>query len=441
MKRFKLILVICFMFMPLFMCACSSEKEHKMGEWHIKSNATCTQPEKLERECLGCEYKETKNGRPALGHNYTTQTIAPTQTANGYTIFSCGCGYSYNGNFTCLLTFESISDNNSISAEELPKISSIVVNQNSEFSGAINTAKLYAKEYRVYYTNSLYNSIQVGQKIQNSQKITIVWETNESLSEDEINFNLLISKVKMLEDLSKEYNSSDYKIRAMQFIRSKRYNSATWNLFGGEPDEAFSEYVKQNEGSNDLFSLQEIETIKIPLTGVEVDFVHMIYTINAIIKNGLSTQSVADLCGWGGDICQLVVEAKNVHYSNLSGLQLEMDTRFNGTGSFGSADLQADLASINIAKLYLDNPDQLISSVISQYFKTTTNENQKEQFKINANLISYNSADEMAQAMVSRLSSNFAITTWCAQPQNNVNFTAQANHFLCACKAMAKYLL
>lgn len=441
MKRLKLILIICFMFMPLFVCACSSEKEHKMGEWYIKSNATCTQPQKLERACFGCDYKETKDGAPALGHNYTTHTITPSQSENGYTIYTCECGSSYRGNYTCLLTFESIFDSGSISTEDLPKINSIIVNQNSEFSGAVNTSKLHAKEYRVYYSDSLYNTIQVGQKIQNSQKITIVWETNVSLSEDEINFNLLISKVKLLEDISKEYNSSDYKIRAMQFIRSKRYNSATWNLFGGEPDDTFSEYVKQHQGSNDLFALQDIDTIKIPLTDVQVDFVHMIYTINAIIKNGLSSQSVADLCGWGGDICQLVVETKNVQYSNLSGLQLEMDLRFNGSSSFGSADLQADMASINIAKLYLDAPDISISSLISQYFKTTTQESQKEQFLINANLNSYNSADTMAQAMVSRLSSNFAITTWCAQPQNNVNFTAQANHFLCACKAMAKFLL
>ena len=50
--------------------------------------------------CTVCGYQETSSVVKALGHNYETTVVAPTCTAQGYTVYKCTrCGDTYNDNY------------------------------------------------------------------------------------------------------------------------------------------------------------------------------------------------------------------------------------------------------------------------------------------------------------------------------------------------------
>ena len=75
--------------------------EHDMTEWAEESPATCAAAQVLERHCKrnGCNGKETKDGKPALGHSFVESTDdpsikEPTCTEGGLKVEICnrdGC--------------------------------------------------------------------------------------------------------------------------------------------------------------------------------------------------------------------------------------------------------------------------------------------------------------------------------------------------------------
>lgn len=55
----------------------------------------------------GTVIKTEKKTIPATGkHTYTDEVKQPTETENGYTTYTCQCGHSYVGSYTCLATFK-----------------------------------------------------------------------------------------------------------------------------------------------------------------------------------------------------------------------------------------------------------------------------------------------------------------------------------------------
>ena len=66
----------------------------------ILTAATCTNTGTKTRLCSGCKDSSTIT-LPALGHNYTSVVTPPTETAQGYTTYTCiRCGDSYKSNYT-----------------------------------------------------------------------------------------------------------------------------------------------------------------------------------------------------------------------------------------------------------------------------------------------------------------------------------------------------
>ena len=65
-------------------------------------NATCTAPGKAYQICTKCNFAANVDdpAKPALGHDYTSSTVAPTETEQGYTLHKCSrCGDSYKDSF------------------------------------------------------------------------------------------------------------------------------------------------------------------------------------------------------------------------------------------------------------------------------------------------------------------------------------------------------
>ena len=70
-------------------------KGHSFGEWSTTKSSTCTTDGKKTRKCSSCGKTETQV-IPKTSHNYTTRVVAPTCTAQGYTLHTClKCGTSY----------------------------------------------------------------------------------------------------------------------------------------------------------------------------------------------------------------------------------------------------------------------------------------------------------------------------------------------------------
>ena len=447
-KFFRLIPFFAIAFVALFLSGCMGIHTHEISEWHTKTPATCTSPEILIRECKSCDFSETKQGEGAKGHNYSTSVVEPTETQNGYTKHSCGgCGDVYNTNYKSLIVFESVAKSSSISDSELPTYNNAVVSTGTQFNGVTNTNKLKPISYK-FETTFGQATINVGDHIQTSGKIIITWDyiTPPAPSAEEVAFNNLMQKLEKLEQLSKAYNTeksvtADPHLRVMQYIRNGRYSDTTWNLVGGTMEADFVTYVKANQGGIDVESLQSVLDITIPKTGEKVDFVHMFATINTLAKGAVmmwTAQQAGDLGGWGGDLCQLAQDVKKSSLSQT--VQQKVDSLFMASSGFGSADMYADMDAVNIFSAYTAMPTKSISSAFKTYYLSVTTSLRISTFKTNcfANE-NTSSADALAADIITRLSSNTLIKTWCTK--YNLSFTQDAEIFTACAKRFAKYVI
>ncbi len=74
---------------------------HNIGDWTITKNATCTETGTKVKKCKVCGYVSETQTIAAIGHSYTTQVVAPTCTAQGYTNHTCSkCGHNYKDTYT-----------------------------------------------------------------------------------------------------------------------------------------------------------------------------------------------------------------------------------------------------------------------------------------------------------------------------------------------------
>ena len=72
---------------------------HSYGSWKTVSEATCTQKGQEKRNCVRCDHYETRSVN-AKGHSYVGNTVKPTCTEQGYTVYTCEvCDNSYKSSY------------------------------------------------------------------------------------------------------------------------------------------------------------------------------------------------------------------------------------------------------------------------------------------------------------------------------------------------------
>ncbi len=82
----------------------ASATGHKWGNWTVTKPATTTAKGEEKRTCSACGKTETREiPMVTHTHSYTTKTVAPKCTEQGYTLHSCSCGYSYKDNYKAAL--------------------------------------------------------------------------------------------------------------------------------------------------------------------------------------------------------------------------------------------------------------------------------------------------------------------------------------------------
>ena len=76
---------------------------HSWGQWVTTKEATVFAKGTAERKCNACgatETKELDKKNAFHTHSYTSNVVAPTCTAEGYTAYTCECGDSYSDSIT-----------------------------------------------------------------------------------------------------------------------------------------------------------------------------------------------------------------------------------------------------------------------------------------------------------------------------------------------------
>ncbi len=91
--KFRIFFLI-FALSLLSLCLYGCSHEHIFGEWTVIEKADCTRDGMQKRICTECNYEElSKIDAPA--HNLSATKTEPTCEAQGFTTYTCSCGYSY----------------------------------------------------------------------------------------------------------------------------------------------------------------------------------------------------------------------------------------------------------------------------------------------------------------------------------------------------------
>lgn len=82
----------------------TAAKGHAFGAWEVEKEATEQEEGRLVRKCKNCSETEEKIVEKLEHvHAYTHETIEPTCTEKGYTVYTCACGDGYRGDETAAL--------------------------------------------------------------------------------------------------------------------------------------------------------------------------------------------------------------------------------------------------------------------------------------------------------------------------------------------------
>lgn len=114
-KRIFLSLTLLLVFLLLFSCnqsdktdkldktedtaKSSNECSHEFSDWRTVIEPTCAELGKRERICSLCSFTDVEYLAPTPHKLTVTETVMPSCETEGYSVFSCSCGFSYKGSF------------------------------------------------------------------------------------------------------------------------------------------------------------------------------------------------------------------------------------------------------------------------------------------------------------------------------------------------------
>ncbi len=234
----------------------------------------------------------------------------------------------------------------------------------------------------------------------------------------QIDLENIISDIRIIENLSKQYNSSRYNQRTVIYVRSAKYKGYKWEIVGGELESDFPNYIKNNQGNHDVTYLRSKGSMTDVVTGQGIDFVHMFATMSAILVG----KNEGDLGGWGGDLCQLTAEIAG-KTTTLEELQALVLSKFNKRGScFDSDDLLADIDAVNIITVYYNMPynERSISQAIYDYYDGLTQSKRLQMFSEKLFGTDDYSTQEKCDIIYSRIVRNAYLKMYCNSVNINV---------------------
>ena len=382
----------------------------------------------------GCEFAKNDN---LHNHTYTVTEILPTYNSDGYTLHKCECGNEYKDNYKILLSFTSIDEDGNVISDI--NIESKVVSKNSTFVGVP-----VQDNYQLisYLLNN--NNLSIGDILTASANIFVVWRYD--LSPQKQAFLEITQKLEKLVQISNEYNqeksiSKNAELRALQYIRCANYTGSSWNMVAGNLEADFVDYVQENKGSIDVPSLRTLQNLTSPIGHEQIDFVHMMACLNAVVYSNYSSLQ-SDLAGWGGDLAQLVGNVKSelngANENNKTAFQFAKEYFNSSIGGFGSNDVYADLDAINIAYI-IKNTGSTLCSAFKDYYLSNTCQSRRTHFVSNVFGDDSWIEESFSSTIKTRVTSNLLIQIWCNQ--NGISTTDDEEIFTACASVFAEYLI
>jgi len=193
-------------------------------------------------------------------------------------------------------------------------------------------------------------------------------------------YDSFLKNLKTLEDYASAYSQlsgKDKNLLMINFIRTgvERYQDDNWTTLAGAEITAFTTYVEKMDGENSTTAMDlrdiVIDDFKLP-NGNQVDFGHMFGTMNIAYLSSTTTPS-ADLGGWAGDICDLLLYSKffgNVPAGSMDQMaEYILDKCFgvNADDAFGMDDFYGDMDAYYLVR-ELQNGAVSLTALMEAYF-------------------------------------------------------------------------
>lgn len=262
-------------------------------------------------------------------------------------------------------------------------------------------------------------------------------------------------KLEQLEKLASQYkqenveNEDTVSLLVAKYLRcgNKNYQSMDWNMLAGYPDEGFETYVLEN-AEESLISFRDNATMIDPATGNEIEFSHLIASVNLAIRQGQMESEAeepqppyVDYGSWGGDLLQLCRQIKNEGIDSTQWKE-EMVSRIGDeNSSFNRDDLYADLDACNM-KSFLEKDMSLAETFYRYYYGILEkSEMTRYQYFYENHFKGIEGEAKLAQKMKSILQDENSMITQVLITTENLDATEDAYLISTACEAFAQKVI
>lgn len=137
----------------------------------------------------------------------------------------------------------------------------------------------------------------------------------------------------------------------LQYIRyqNSSYRSSKWSETAGAIKTDWINYVNNNK--DNVFNIGDIQD---PVTGENIDFIHSMASLNALLYTSSLPGPIDQFAGWAGDLCTLTAEVYQ-WYGTGSYTDAELKeytkNKLGGNSTFSLGDMLADVDAANISTI------------------------------------------------------------------------------------------
>ena len=273
-------------------------------------------------------------------------------------------------------------------------------------------------------------------------------ETEEETQSEEAgvaDYASFLANLKVLEGYADAYAATSGKNAnelTINFIRTgvDRYNDGNWKTLAGEEITGFTTYVQEQDAANGTTAMLLrniiIDDFYLP-NGDQVDFGHMFGTLNIAYVAAVQT---ADLGGWAGDICDLMIYSKD--YGNvpagtvdeMAAYILENCFGVNADDAFGMDDFYGDMDAY-----YLNNQAKAgtkLSAAMEGYFTDSLSDADRAAYFLNNRFSGLETQEDVRKAVYDAYANNVGLQVL----EADRGLSDDADLRTAACYAFADYL-
>ena len=259
-------------------------------------------------------------------------------------------------------------------------------------------------------------------------------------------YQSFLSNLKVLEQYADEYAAmnSRYnaKVLVVNFIRTgvERYQDDNWTTLAGVEITDFVRYVQGQDAAKGTTAMLLrniiIDDFTLP-NGNQVDFGHMFGTLNIAF---VASQESADLGGWAGDICDLLLYSK--HYGNVPAGTVEERVAHiknncfgvDADDAFGMDDFYGDMDAYYLYHKSLAG--EKLSTIMESYFTADLSDSDRAAYFLNNRFRGVKTQEEVRTAIYDAYKSNMGLRVLEAKRE----LSGESELRAASCYAFADYL-